>query len=198
MLNLTYITCFTPMVYNDVHAAVHMRKALKAVAVVVAICVVLIVASVVVNLYALSSLQFRPHGEISDDIDLFDLSTDVQMEACNPTFMPASFDKLDVDVMYRTTKLATFVMWGEPVPPKTSAVIDGRINLDVSGLIGMFLGAFASLSEEEEFDPNEVSLIGTLDAPILGIFPFSVSQQFAMDETTDVFGGISSGSWDCD
>ena len=187
------------MVYNDLHAAVHMGKALKAAAVAVAICVILIAASVVVNLYALSSLQFRPHGAVPDDIDLFDLNMDIQMEACNPTFMPASFDKLDVDVMHKTTKLATFVMWGEPLPPKTPVVIDGRISLDGSGLVGMFLGAIASsLSGEDGFDPNEVSLVGTLDAPILGFFPFSVSHQFALDEATDVFGGISSGSWDCD
>jgi len=90
--------------------------------------VVIFVTLVGLDIYAASSLQFR--SEETGNFDRVDLSLDVVMSVCNPTFMPTSFDEISADLNYKSTRMATFTLWGSYLPPNSAQDVNGRINID--------------------------------------------------------------------
>jgi len=166
------------------------------VAIGIGIPIVIIIIILGMNLYALSNLQFR--GYAVDDFDLFDLSMGTQFEVCNPTFFPASFNKLEVDILYKNSNFGTFTLWGQNIPPMTPTVVDGQVKLNGETVLQLFLGSLGSSfgGQGGNFDPNQMRFVGKLDAPILGIIPFSISQTFSTDEFSEMMQG-NSGQWSC-
>jgi len=69
----------------------------------VVVPVVIFVVLVGLDIYAASSLQFR--SDETGDFDWADLSLDVAMSVCNPTFMPTSFDEISADLNYKSTRI---------------------------------------------------------------------------------------------
>jgi hypothetical protein len=157
---------------------------------------VIIIAIIALNFFAVSNLQFRGHSV--DDFDFVDLSMDTKFEVCNPTFFPASFDQVSVDIVYKSTNFGTVTIWGQTIHPNSPTVVDGRINLDGQSLLQLFVAAFGSAfgGEEMDFDPNQMRFIAKLDAPLLGFIPFSVSEEYTTDEFTNMMQG-QSGQWSC-
>lgn len=161
----------------------------------IGITAVLIVAYLGLNIYAISSLQFRNHE--TGQFDFADMSIDAKIEACNPTFFPASFNKFDVKMVYKSTDFGTFTVWGDTIAPKSSSVVDGRFKLNGEAVAGLFLAALGSaFTGQSNFDPNQIRLNANLDAPILGIIPFSVSKEFSIDEFKN-FMSDQNGRFDC-
>ena len=146
------------------------------------------------NLYSISNLQFRGHNFNSIDFSKFDLadaSMDFQLEACNPTFFPASFKNLKVDIAYKSTSFGTLTVWGKTVPPNSASVVDGRLKVNAVAMAGLFLELMkAEFSHTKpNVDPNELRYIATLDAPVLGVIPFSLSKTYLPTEFFDMLQG---------
>ena len=162
----------------------------------IAIPIVLIIILLGINFYALSNLQFRMYSV--DEFDFFDLSMGNQFEVCNPTFFPASFNKLEIDILYKNSNLATQTVWGQNIPSMTPTVLDGQVKLNGESLLQLFLASMGSSfgGQGANFDPNQMRFNGKLDALILGIIPFSVSQTFSTDEFIQIMQG-NSGKWSC-
>ena len=157
---------------------------------------IIIIVLIGLNFYAISNLQFRGHSV--DDFDLVDLSMDTRFEACNPTFFPASFDTLKVDIVYKSTNFGTVTIWGQTIPPNTPTVVDGRIKLEGQSILQLFLAAFGSAfgGDEMNFDPKQMKFIAKLDAPLLGIIPFTITKEYSSDEFTGIMQG-SNNQWSC-
>lgn len=158
--------------------------------------IIIIVALFSMNAFAITNLQFRGHSV--DDVDLIDMNMDTKFEVCNPTFFPASFKTLKVDVVYKSTNFGTITMWGQTIPSNTSTIIDGRINMNSQEIIQLFASTLGSTfrAEEIDFDPKQVKIFIELDAPILGIIPFTVSKSYPSDEFIEIFQS-KINEWNC-
>jgi len=165
-----------------------MNNAKKA-AVGVGIAVTIAVIYLALNVYAISNLQFR--GYQTENFDFADMSMDVQLEACNPSFFPASFNKFNVEMIYKSTNFGTFTVWGTTIPPQSSSIVDGRLNVNAMAMAGLFLAALGSAfsGQEMDFDVNQIRFIANLDAPIFGVIPFSIKKEYSSEEFKNIMSG---------
>lgn len=162
--------------------------------IVISIVLALIFTYLSLNVYAISNLQFR--GYQTGQFDLADMSMDVKLEACNPVFFPATFNKFNIDMVYKSTDFGTFTVWGTTIPPQSSSIVDGRLKVNAQAVLGLALSALGSaFTGQSSFDPNQVHFTANLDAPILGIIPFSISKSYTMDEFKGIMG--QTGRFDC-
>ena len=166
------------------------------IAIPIIIPIIIIVALFSMNAYAITNLQFRGHSV--DDVDLIDMNMDTKFEVCNPTFFPASFETLKVDVIYKSTNFGTITMWGQTIPSNTPTIIDGRIYMNGQAIMQLFADTLGSTLRvgEMDFDPKQVKIFIELDASILGIIPFSVSKSYPSDEFIEIFQG-KINEWSC-
>ena len=162
----------------------------------IGIPVVLILLVLGLNVFAINNLQFR--GYSMESLDIVDMSADAKFEVCNPTFFPASFDTLKIDVDYKSTNFGTFTVWGKIIPPQSPTVVDSRVNINGQAVLQLFVAAMGSAfgGQEMDFDPEQIRFITTLDAPILGVIPFSVSQNYSTDEFQKMMQG-DNDAWSC-
>lgn len=159
------------------------------------IIIVLFVAYLGLNVYAISSLQFRNHQ--AGKFDFADMSMDTQLEACNPTFFPASFNKFNVDMIYKATDFGTFSVYGTTIPPHSSSIVDARLRVNAQAVLGFTFSALGSaITGKNTFDQNQVHLNANLDAPILDIIPFSINKSYSLDEFRGIISG-QGGKFDC-
>lgn len=168
----------------------------RKVAIGIIIPIVIIIVVLGMNLYALSNLQFK--GYEATGMDFMNLSVGTKFEVCNPTFFPASFNKLEVDILHKNTNFGTFTLLEQNIPPMTQAVVYGQIKINGEVVLQQLLGSlgFSQGTQGMNFDPNQMKFIGKLDAPIFGIIPFSVSHTFSADEFSEMMQG-NSGQWSC-
>lgn len=166
------------------------------IAIPIIIPIIIIVALFSMNAYAITNLQFRGHSV--DDVDLIDMNMDTKFEVCNPTFFPASFETLKVDVVYKSTNFGTITMWGQAIPSNTPTILDGRVNMDGQAITQLFVAPLDSTfrAGEIDFDPKQVKIFIELDAPILGIIPFTVTKSYPSDEFVEIFQG-KINEWSC-
>lgn len=162
----------------------------------IGIPVVLILIVLTLNVFAISNLQFR--GQSVENFDIVDMSADAKFEVCNPTFFPASFNTLKIDANYKSTNFGTFTVWGKTILPQSPTVVDGRLNINGQAVMQLFAAALGSAfgMQESDFDPDQIKFNTTLDAPILGVIPFTVSQNYSTDEMQKMLEG-NNDAWSC-
>ena len=115
----------------------------------IGIAVLLIILVIGLNLYAVSNLQFKAQS-ISDFSIFPDLNIDMDMEVCNPTFFPASYKAIYLDVYYKQNNLGTATMYGTTVPPGTSLPIKGNVDLHASSILGGILEGIVSSTDQKQ------------------------------------------------
>lgn len=140
-----------------------------------------------------SNLQIRPNT--TEQLDFSDLSTNVRMSVCNPTFVPTSFDKISGKLFYKSTRIGTFTVFGDTVLPGPNDVI-GRLNIHGTNMLEVMLDAMSGSSASKSFDENDLSLTIKFEKSILGSTPFSYEQYYRGTEFTTFWQG-KSNEWSC-
>lgn len=174
------------------------NNAKKTIGIGIGISVAIIMIYFGLNLYAINNLQFRGHESGQGNFDFADMSMDFQLEVCNPTFFPATFSKFKGDVIYKSTNFGTLTINGGTVLPQSHSIFDGRMKLNTEALVGLFLKALGSAfsGKDSAFDPNDFNIVLTLDAPIFGIIPFSVTEEYSSNEFQSLMQGLTE-KFDC-
>lgn len=172
-----------------------MNKAQK-IGICIGITILIIVTYASLNVYAISNLQFRAHQ--IGKFDPADMSIDTQVETCNPSFFPASFNKFDVDIIYKSTTFGTFTVWGSTIQPQSSEIVNGRLNVNAVAMAGLFLTALGSTfsGQQMDLDVNQIHYVTNLDAPIFGVIPFSIKKEYSSNEFKNIMSG-QTGRFDC-
>ena len=136
----------------------------------------MIAASYYANSYALNSMPFRVR-EVTD-FDFNTLSSSMQMDACNLTTFPATFDRFEATMNYQRDDFASMPIDGGTVMPYQSTSLDGRPALNantVSGLIIAFAAAMAG--QDTAYNEDNILLTMTVDARVMGIVPYSQTHE---------------------
>jgi len=143
---------------------------------------------------AASNLQIR--ADTAEQLEFADLSTNVRMSVCNPTFMPTSFDKISAKFYYKSTRLGTFTVFGGTILPGSNDVI-GELNIHGKNMLDVMLDAMSGSSSDKTFDENDLSITIKFEKSILGSIPFSFEQYYRGSEFTTFWQGKST-EWSCD
>jgi hypothetical protein len=136
----------------------------------------MIAASYYANSYALNSTPFRVR-EVTD-FDFNTLSSSMQVDACNLTAFPATFDRFEATMNYQRDDFASMPIDGGTVMPYQSTSLDERPALNantVSGLIIAFAAAMAG--QDTAYNEDNISLTMTVDARVMGIVPYSQTHE---------------------
>lgn len=130
------------------------------------------------NLYALNSLYF---SEIElGGINFADTSADIKMKASNPTFIPASFDKMQLDIDYNSTNFGTVTVYGGTIAPFSDKQVDGNLRINVRALAGLVLESL--FGSGSSFDESQLHIVASVDAPIFGVIPYTITKKYSKIE----------------
>jgi len=165
----------------------------KVVAGIIGISILIFGVFVFLDVDAASNLQIRPNA--SEQLDFADLSTNVRMSVCNPTFVPTSFDKISGKLFYKSTRIGTFTVFGDTVLPGSNDVI-GRLNIHGENMLEVMLNAMQGSSTSQTFNENDLSLTIKFEKSVLGSTPFFYEQHYQGTEFTTFWQG-KSREWNC-
>jgi hypothetical protein len=159
----------------------------KKIAIVAAVIVAIVVAYVVLDSYAVSTLQFRPNN--GNQYQISPTEIHIQADVCNPSFFPASFNKYEITAFYNSSIIETAEMSGATLTSKSMSTVDGVFTLNTDAILKL-------KQENATFDPTLAKITTSIDAPIFGIIPFSVVKQYTAKQFHDVLNGPP-GSFSC-
>ncbi len=160
----------------------------------IGVAVAVLVGTFLGNNYALNSMQFRVN-DVSE-FDIASMSSTIKLDACNPTVFPAGFDRFSAVIKYRQAEFARVTVDGDLVMPYQAATFDGEMSLSADIISGLVL----ALGEpgNSPYNENDMTVAMTMDAKILGIVPYSQSDEFSFSEFQQVAGEDQSAQYSCD
>ncbi|KER05449.1 hypothetical protein AAA799E16_01908 [Marine Group I thaumarchaeote SCGC AAA799-E16] len=143
------------------------------------IVIIGVVGNSVWNIYAVEQLQlsgkdgiFRYYeGMVGQD----------KIITCNPLFLTTSFNQLYITVFFEGKVKGIFSIDGTSIPPKSSQILDAEFSSESFAEIqyyflhfdGMFSG-----TAPIRIDAKKLAIETEFQTPILGIIPFSVTNQY--------------------
>ncbi len=152
------------------------------------IAAIIIVAYIGLDVYAVDSLQFRPHH--GQQVAISDTELSIQTDACNPSYFPAMFTKYEIDAFYNSDIIEKATVGGSTLSPKSAVTLDGifAINKDAVTKIGQ---------ENATFDPSKATITTSVSAPIFGVIPYSVDKKYAAEDFQKMIKNPPPGTFDC-
>jgi len=129
-----------------------------------------LVGLTILSFYAITQLQLTPRSV--GNFDFKTLSMDVQLDACNPTSYPASFDKVILVLYWQSEEFLTVTLKGNTIMPSQAITLNGKLDIADELDYWKVYNIFASFNE------SDLSLKVTLTTNILGFIPFSQSEEF--------------------
>ncbi len=152
------------------------------------IAAIIVVAYIGLDVYAVDSLQFRPHH--GQQVAISDTELSIQTDACNPSYFPAMFTKYEIDAFYNSDIIEKATVGGSTLSPKSAATLDGifAINKDAVTKIGQ---------ENATFDPSKATITTSVSAPIFGVIPYSVYKKYAAEDFQKMIKNPPPGTFDC-
>ena len=152
------------------------------------VVVIILVAYIGLDVYAVDNLQFRPHHGQQTIISETQLA--IKSDACNPAYFPATFTKYEITAFYNSDEIEKATISGSTLSPKSAATLDGifTINKDAVTKIG---------KENATFDPTKATITTSVDAPIFGFIPYTVEKKYPAQEFQDMIKNPPPGTFDC-
>lgn len=136
------------------------------------------------NLVFAKDLQFRWHQPGS--FDLFSIMVGGKLTVCNNSDYPANFHQYSFNVIYDKQDLGVFSAQGMGVMPHSITKINGKfVTNDKRVSETLFLSLDTALSgsgQAARINVDNMQVITTLDTKIIGIIPFSITQQYSGQE----------------
>jgi hypothetical protein len=159
--------------------------------------IALILASYIGNNYALDNMQFRLREVGGFNFET--LSSNLKLDACNPTAFPAGFDKFTAVVYYRGSEFATMSVDGGSVMPYQSSTFDGRIRLSAQIVSGLIIALAPAIGgEDTPYDENDISLKMSVESSVLGLVPHSQTREFTFLEFQEFMSTQDTGKYGCE
>lgn len=161
--------------------------------IVVVLSIIVIAASLgysSLNLLSAKDLQFRWYQP--DSFDLLSIIFGGKISACNNSDYPASFASYSFDVIFEEQNLGTFTANGAGLAPHTSAMVDGKFATDNRQVANILLAsldtALSGSGQAARINPDNMQVITTLETKIIGLVPFSLTQQYSGAEFVQMMG----------
>ena len=138
------------------------------------------------NIVGANQLEYKWSG--SEEFSFFAMSNSGDIEFCNPTPFPTSFQKFQITSFYDTKNIGTYQIESTVIEPQSSIVKKGDfITEEFQSTQHMFM----TLDYEFDggairVDPNKFIVLVSIQTPIAGIIPYSHTIQISgleLDQT---------------
>ena len=152
------------------------------------IVAIILVAYIGLDVYAVNSLQFRPHH--GQQVIISETQLAIKSDVCNPAYFPATFAKYEITAFYNSDEIEKATINGTTLSPKSAATLDGifAINKEAITKIG---------KENSTFDGSKATITTSVYAPIFGFIPYKVDNQYPAQEFQNRIKNPPPGTFDC-
>lgn len=144
----------------------------------------------ILNLLNVESLQFRVAGK--EGFNLFSLISGTKLKVCNPSNLPITFNSYEISSTYNGDRLGTFHLEGSQILPKSSMVLQGEFdaeNKKTANIMSLFLDSEIQGKDVSRVDAKKLGIVTELKTNLLGIIPYTVSNNYDGTEFFDLMNG---------
>lgn len=170
---------------NEKLTVKHTKKRLVPIAIIIAI---IIISYTVLDVYAVNSLQFRPHRGTQAIIS--DTEIAIQSDACNPSYFPTSFNKYQITAIYKSEIIETATINGGMLSPKSASTFDGifALNKDV---------ITKYQTTNEQFNASNAQITTKVYASIFGFIPYTVEKNYGAEQFQKIIKDVPPELYSC-
>jgi len=132
------------------------------------------------NIYAVQQLQFA--GTEEKKFSYFDMINDGEINVCNPNPFYVVFDKMDIIMIFEQRDKGLFSIQGTTLPPSSVTTLEGKFSsatFQEAQYLSMHFDLMFSDSAPIRIDPNKFAIATETHTPIMGIIPYSITQQYS-------------------
>ncbi|MGQ0606392.1 MAG: hypothetical protein ACT4OD_05525 [Candidatus Nitrosotenuis sp.] len=138
------------------------------------------------NVISAKELEFRwPH----QSFDFLSVLTGKTIEVCNNSDYPATFSKYSFTMAYDENDLGTYSTGSGGFAAHTDGVVFGKFESKddrMSSLFFSFLDTELGGTDVTRININKMKVTTQLDTTILGVIPFSITEQYSGQEFSDL------------
>ena len=150
---------------------------------------IVIVASIVIaipfvysgwNIYALEQLQIK--GTDEDRFRFFDMINGGTVEICNPMPFFVNFQEFNIVIFFNEANKGTYSIEPNTFSPLSSKIVNGTFSSEEfseAQYLALHFDGMFSGSAPERIDPRQLKIITQIEAPIIGVIPYSITTQFS-------------------
>lgn len=150
----------------------------------------------VLNLVNMGNLQFRWADK--GGFNLFSLISGGQVEVCNPSILPITFNSYEISSIYDGDSLGTVYLKGGQVIPKSSAVLQGNFAGDkkIANIRSLFLDTEMGGTDVAKLDTKKLEIVTELKTSLFGVIPYVLPNSYDGSEFFDLMNDVG-GSFAC-
>ncbi len=132
------------------------------------------------NIYAAEQVQFA--GIEQERFNYFDMINYGEIKVCNPSPFYVVFNKINIIMIFDQKDKGILSIQGTTLPPLSITTLEGKFTSETFEEVqylsmhfdGMFGGALPI-----RIDPNRFDIVIEISTPILGMIPYSITQQYS-------------------
>lgn len=140
------------------------------------------------SIFTANDLQFRWHR--ADSFDLFSLMIGGNLLVCNNSDYPTTFRSYTLDLVYGDEELGRFTADGAALSPHTSTMVTGKFSTDDKQVANILLAsldtAISGSEQAARINPENMEVTATLETTIIGLVPFTTTQQYSGPEFVEM------------
>lgn len=150
---------------------------------------IVIIASIVIavpfaysgwNIYALNDLQFS--GTDDGKFTFFDMINSGNIEICNSAPFFVNFQKFSINIFFNEDNKGVFSTGSSTLSPMASEVLNGTFRSETfseAQYLALHFDGMFSGSAPERIDPRQLKIITQIEAPIIGVIPYTITEQYS-------------------
>ena len=132
------------------------------------------------NIYAIQQIQFV--GTEEKKINYFDIINDGEIIVCNPIPFYVVFDKMEIIMIFEQKDKGRFSIQGTTLPPSSVTTLEGKFRSETfqeAQYFSLHFDVMFSGSAPIRIDPSKFAIYTETHTPIIGIIPYSITQQYS-------------------
>ncbi len=132
------------------------------------------------NIYAAEQVQFV--GIEQERFNYFDMINDGEIKVCNPSPFYVVFNKMDITMIFDQRDKGIFSIQGATLLPSSVTTLEGKFSSETfeeAQYLSMHFDGMFSGTAPLRIDPNRFDMVIEISTPIMGMIPYSITQQYS-------------------
>ncbi len=145
------------------------------------------------NIYAVQQIQFV--GTEEKKFSYFDMINDGEFNVCNPNPFYVVFDKMEIKMIFEQRDKGLFSIQGTTLPPSSVTTLEGKFRSETfeeAQYLSMHFDLMFDGSAPIRIDPSKFAIATETYTPIMGIIPYSITQQYSGLDFWNMLNGENS------
>jgi len=149
------------------------------------------------NISAAQQVQFV--GTEEKKFNYFDMINNREINVCNPNPFYVVFDKMDIIMIFEQRDKGIFSIQGTTLAPLSITTLEGKFTSETFQevqYLSMHFDVMFSGSAPIRIDPSKFAISTETHTPIIGIIPYSITQQYSGLDFWNMMNG-KDGQFSC-